>query len=349
LENVPRLPFEPEGLRGRRLEGAGRPSRVVIVRLQAFGDAAAALPLIAALEDRFPECRLDVVTGPAAAALFEARTDVDRVYRLDQRSSLAAKLLDGAPLAAALSRPRADAILDLQRSRLTRVLTRLARPRGWVAFDRFAPESALARYRAAAEWVGLGPLEPVFAARIAAGAREPARALLDAAGRDPARPLVCLNPAGGWITKQWPLGRFAELGRALVREHGVELVLLGSGAILPRLKELATMLDGAVLDLTGRTAPDTAMAVLASCALVVSEDSGLMHLASAQGVPTIALFGASRSAWSRPTGPRSTGFYSEDLPCGACLQPVCARGDLLCLDRVSVEAVRERARAALAP
>ena len=74
-----------------------------------------------------------------------------------------------------------------------------------------------------------------------------------------------------------------------------------------------------------------------------------MHLAWVQGVPTLALFGASRSAWSRPEGPRADGFYSEDLSCGACMQPVCARGDLHCLVRVSVDDVEARAVSLMRP
>jgi ADP-heptose:LPS heptosyltransferase len=89
------------------------------------------------------------------------------------------------------------------------------------------------------------------------------------------------------------------------------------------------------------------MAVVAQASLIVSEDSGLMHLAWLQGVPAVALFGASRSVWSAPIAPGCSGFYSEDLACGACMQPVCARGDLLCLTRVSVEDVLARAMPAL--
>ena len=74
-----------------------------------------------------------------------------------------------------------------------------------------------------------------------------------------------------------------------------------------------------------------------------------MHLAWVQGVPTLAVFGSTRSAWSRPEGPRTDGFYSEDLSCGACMQPVCARGDLLCLARVSVDDVEARAISLMGP
>jgi lipopolysaccharide heptosyltransferase II len=337
------MPLRPEGTIGRPLRGV-EPRRVVLIRLQAFGDAAATLPVVAALRDRYPACRLDVVTGPATAPLFEARADVDDVLTLDARSARARRLADALRLGGRLRRPRADAVIDLQRSRLSRFLTLLARPRGWVAFDRFAPLPGLSRYLDAVDHVGLGRLEPVYAARPKPSCAAKARALLASAGRDPSRPLVCLNPAGGWPTKQWPLERYAELGARLAGELGAQIVILGEGAARARLEELSRRLAGCVLDFVGRTTPDVAMALVAEADLVVSDDSGLMHLGWAQGVPAIALFGASRAAWSRAVGPRSTGFYSEDLACGACMQPVCARGDLLCLDRVGVEDVMGKAR-----
>jgi ADP-heptose:LPS heptosyltransferase len=172
--------------------------------------------------------------------------------------------------------------------------------------------------------------------------------LLSWAGHDPGRPLVCLNPAGGWKTKQWPLERYADLGRRLVAEERAQILLLGSGEMLPRVTALATSLGKDVVDLSGRTTPDLAMAVIARASLAISDDSGLMHLAWVQSVPTVALFGASRARWCRPFGERVDGFYSEDLACGACMQPECARGDLHCLDRVSVDAVLSRALALLA-
>ncbi len=113
--------------------------------------------------------------------------------------------------------------------------------------------------------------------------------------------------------------------------------------MLPRVSALARGLAPDAVDLAGETTPDLAMAVLARASLAVSDDSGLMHLAWVQGVPTLALFGSTRATWSRPLGPATDGFYSEDLACGACMRPVCAREDLHCLDRVTVDAVLSRA------
>jgi len=76
---------------------------------------------------------------------------------------------------------------------------------------------------------------------------------------------------------------------------------------------------------------------------VLSEDSGLMHMAWVSGTPVVALFGSTRSDWSRPLGPRSVFLDSSDLSCGACMQATCRRGDVFCLSRRSPEEVFARA------
>jgi ADP-heptose:LPS heptosyltransferase len=333
---VPVAPFTPDGLIGVPLTETKDPKRVVVIRFHAFGDTAITFPVIAALRRRLPGARIDVVTDVRSAELFAAHRDVDSVLSLDMRRPKIPKGLSMLRIALALRRRRVPAVLDLQRNRWSRFLTRLLAPGAWAAFDRHAPRTALTRYLDAAGMLGLGPLVPVLAPHVRPEPLAEARALLAKAGRDPARPLVCLNPAGGWETKQWPLERYAELGRRLESE-GCQIMSLAAVPVPPRFLALREALGASLLDLSGATTAPVALAVMSLASLVVSDDSGLMHLAWVQGVPTLALFGSSRSAWSRPEGPRTGGFYSEDLECGACLQPVCGRGDLLCLMRVRVD------------
>jgi ADP-heptose:LPS heptosyltransferase len=94
-----------------------------------------------------------------------------------------------------------------------------------------------------------------------------------------------------------------------------------------------------VLSMAGKTAPAEAFALVGQASLVVSEDSGLMHMAWVQNVPTVALLGSTRSDWAEPQGSRSFCFHSSDLPCGNCMRPICLHGDNRCLTRVGPEAV----------
>lgn len=342
-EPVPIPPFTPDGLIGVPLRAGIEPDRIVMIRLHAFGDTAITFPLVGALRKKWPFTRLEVVTDIRSEDLYAAHRDVDAVHAYDTRRAKWPKAASLLRIAMAIRRRGAPAVLDLQRNRWSRLLTRLLVPRAWVAFDRHAPRTALTRYLDAAERLGLGRLDPLLAPCAKEERLRDARALLADAGRDPSRPLVCLNPAGGWETRQWPLLRYAELGQRLADE-GCQLMTLSSAPVPPRFPALREALGDLLLDFSGKTSPGAALALVSLASLVVSDDSGLMHLAWVQGVPTVAVFGASRSAWSRPEGPGSAGFYSEDLDCGACMQPDCARGDLHCLTRVSVEDVLARCR-----
>lgn len=339
-------PFTPDGLTGIPLPSGVEPERIVVVRFHAFGDTAITFPLLAALRRRFPSARLDVVTDTRSEALFSAHRDVDGVFAFDTRRGRFCKALALPFVALSLRRRGVPALLDLQRNRWSALLTRLLSPGAWIGFDRHAPRTALSRYLEAAEGLGLGRLSPVFAPHAREALLEAARRRLFAEGWDGKAPLVCLNPAGGWATKQWAIERYVELGRRLHAE-GCQLIALSAPPVPPRTAALKDGLGNRLLDLSGRTAPGEALALVALCSLVVSDDSGLMHLAWTQGVATLALFGASRSAWSRPEGPGSEGFYSEDLECGACMRPACARQDVFCLTRVGVDEVTARARALL--
>src|SRR5664279_3436380 len=160
---VPVAPFTPDGILGVPLRPGRDPSRVVVIRLHAFGDTAITFPVLGALRRRLPNARLDVVTDVRSADLFAAHRDVSRVVSYDTRLPKYPK--GAAVLLAALSlRTRAvPAVLDLQRNRWSLFLTRLLLPGAWAGFDRHAPKTALTRYLDAADALGLGRLTPVLA------------------------------------------------------------------------------------------------------------------------------------------------------------------------------------------
>jgi ADP-heptose:LPS heptosyltransferase len=82
-------------------------------------------------------------------------------------------------------------------------------------------------------------------------------------------------------------------------------------------------------------------------AIMISEDSGLLHMAWCSGVPVVALFGSSRHVWSAPVGAHAESLHSGDLPCGQCMTPVCSFGDVHCLTRFTPEQVYREANSLL--
>ncbi len=318
---------------------------VTVVRLHAFGDAVLTMPALRGLRALLPTARIDLVTAPAYCELFELSGLVDTTWGLETRTSKARRLLATATTARRL--PRSDVFVDLQRSHVSELLRRFVRPPAWVAFDRFAPLPAVRRYAEAFARVGL-PVQPTLERTRSPEIRHRAwRILADAAGiesdelRSEQRPLVCLNPAGCWQTKKWPVEHYIALARNLVERHAARILLLGTDNVRTDAGRIARALGDSAIDLVDRTSIGAAWAVVGELDLMVTDDSGLMHLAWTSSVPVVTFFGASRSVWSAPTGMGVVARIrsSDDLDCGACMRSTCARGDLHCLRRITVEEV----------
>jgi len=335
-EPIPIPPFRPEGIAGVPYTRKAPPRHITLARLHAFGDAVIVLPVLAGLRRTYPDARIDLVTLAPYAELFESTGLLDVVWPFTERPARTARGLNALLLATRLGDP--DLFIDLQRNGATLLLRRLLRPSAWVTFDRFAPRAALERYLEATRWLVPDDVSPRYDIPLRPRLQHRSAELLVAHGHDPdrddARPLVCLNPAGGWPTKNWPVARYVELARMMVREWNARIVLLGTEHIRSGGREIARAIGNDAIDLIGTTSVSEAMGVVSRLKLMVSDDSGLMHLAWTCGVPTVGIFGATRSGWSRPYGPHSYCFGSEDLDCGACMSPSCRRLDLHCLERV---------------
>jgi heptosyltransferase-2 len=173
---------------------------------------------------------------------------------------------------------------------------------------------------------------------------EKARRLLEA-GAGSGRRYVILAPGARYgPAKQWPPERFAELGRALAARD-LRVLVCGGAAERPVCDALARAVGGDALPLGGRTDLPTQAALCARAAVVVSNDSGLAHLAGAVGAATIALFGSTSSAWTAPLG-AWVRIVQHAPVCSPCFRRTCAIG-YRCLNAIAVEEVR-RACAELA-
>jgi lipopolysaccharide heptosyltransferase II len=147
-----------------------------------------------------------------------------------------------------------------------------------------------------------------------------AKQVLERRGVQPGEVVVGFGPSGGHSPlKQWPAARFAELGRWLQAEYGAHIVVFGGPGEEPLGWEIGHGLDFPAIDMVGRTTLRQSAALLQRCHLFVGNDTGLMHVAVAMGIPTVALFGSSCPHRFRPWGKDRTVLWSR-LPCSPCFQ-----------------------------
>ncbi len=158
---------------------------------------------------------------------------------------------------------------------------------------------------------------------------------------------IVFGSSFNWPQKKWPWEKYAELITLLARD-GHEFVLLGAPGERVEADRIAAKAEGPLTDTTGRLDYAGLMREVATCDLVVGNDTGTLHLAAACGVPTVTLFG--------PTDPRkwnpltSTPVFLEDIPCRPCYylgsMPPC--GHFSCLRQMEAGVVAETVRGVLA-
>ncbi|GIW51529.1 MAG: hypothetical protein KatS3mg081_0884 [Gemmatimonadales bacterium] len=309
------------------------------IRLQALGDTLITLPYLNALRESVPGSELDFLTRKEVSQIPKSTVLFDRVFEIgggrnNKRQVIAVTLL----LPRLLAR-RYEVILDLQRNRISQIVRGILAPVAWSEFDRFSPIPAGERTRLTIEAAGLRPINEAPELKL----RNPDAGLqkLLAGGWRQDHALVLLNPAGALPGRNWPVEHYCHLAQELTSclHHRVQFLILGLPKIAGKAARMKAILGERLIDLVGRTSQEEAFALVRRCALVVSEDGGLMHAAWVQNVPTLALFGASRWVWARPLGRFSDSVITCREPDGICMAGWCKRGAPSCLERTAVQPV----------
>ncbi|OGU47550.1 MAG: hypothetical protein A2X68_05805 [Ignavibacteria bacterium GWC2_56_12] len=309
------------------------PKRMLAMRFHAVGDAAVTLPYLACLRRMYPLSTIDVLTANGARKLFEDLPWVSNVFVIDTGRGPLARAVDAFAQGLEARWRRYDLIFDLQRNWTSRLVRRIARPAAFTEFERFVPLHAATRVERSLRRAGVGPIAPDHVFSLSPEVEREAHALLCAHGWDGHRALFVLNPAGLWVTRQWPEENYIAVAKEIVRILDGTIVFLGTDRVSGRARRIEADLPGWTMDLSGKTSLPVALAVLRACTAMVTEDSGLMHMGWAVGLPIVALFGSSRHDMSSPTGLASVILHSGDLECGSCMSPTCRFGDVHCLSR----------------
>ncbi len=152
------------------------------------------------------------------------------------------------------------------------------------------------------------------------------------------QPVLALCPGAEYgPAKRWPAAHYAALARAKC-EAGWQVWLFGSEKDAPVTADINAQCAGACRDLAGQTALTEVVDLLALARCVVSNDSGLMHVAAAVGVPLIALYGSSDPGYTPPLSDRAH-IVARGLACSPCFKRDCPLGHLECLKGLSPEQV----------
>ena len=326
--------------------------KVLILKPSSLGDIIHALPVLRLIKRQRPDWQVHWWIAEPFASLLERDTDIAALHPFHRRGwGTPAGLTKGLAGMAALGREKFDVVIDLQG------LARSAL-HGWAANGAYTiglhqhRDGAAAWYDASVERPGLRAHAVDWCRAVlpelgleAEGEFDwlPPRSWLaeqlDEQGHDPTARWIALCPGARWETKRWPIKHFVSLRDQLMGTPNTCLVVLGGKDDAGLGRELA---GERVLDLTGQTTLPELVEWLRACAVLVTNDSGPMHIAAALGTPVVALFG--------PTDPERTGPYRAngavlqqmELDCVPCLARHCEHAvERTCLRDISPSNVAE--------
>lgn len=343
------IPIDPSDIR-----------RILVRQVNWVGDAVLTLPAIEALGRRYPGAEIVLLARAWVGGLFVGHPIVDRTVEL-RPAGLRHSIFGRWHLARSLSRERFDLAVLFPNSFDAALVPWLAGiprrvgystdGRGWMLTDAVQERSTPSRphqvewYLAIVRALGAdGPSVPRLS--VPAEAQKKAGQTLRDHGVEETEPIVAVNPGSIYgSAKRWPAARFAGVADALVASRGVRILLIGSEGERPVLEQVARSMRSPVVNLAGRTDLSALMGLLAKARLLVSNDTGAMHVAAAVGTPVLAIFGPTDAEATGPVG-QSTRLLRQPVPCSPCLLRECPI-DHRCMTRISVEQVLGEAIALL--
>ena len=335
--------------------------RILIVAPSWIGDALLAQPLLRRLHDRLDRVRIEALAPAWCGPLLERMSEIDEVIASPFAHG-ELKLRARWKLGRELAKRRYDQAIVLPnsfKSALIPFFANIPLRAGYAGESRYGLLNLVhkldraklplmaERYAQLAEKPGAELPRPLPPVRLQVDpvntARTTARLSLDRS-----HPVAVFCPGAEYgPAKRWPARHFAALARELGK-RGYVIWLIGSGKDADLGEEIRAQSDGACNNLCGQTDIATAVDLIACAKLVVSNDSGLMHVASALGKPLIALYGSSSPAHTPPLSDTAR-IARIDIECSPCFARACPLGHFKCMNDLLPAQVLAEIDALLAP
>ncbi len=343
--------------------------RIALIKPSALGDIVQSLPVLGALRHRYPTAHITWVINRSYAPLVEGHPELDAVLPFDRSASGRGWLRRAWGFYRFLRQIHElcfDLVIDLQgllRTGLMVAASGACRKVGlasaregarWFYTDTLYPPipplskggrggvdmHAVDRYWLVAEALGAGYSPKRFSLPL-----NPAeQSWADEKLTPQPRPWLMISVGTRWQTKRWPVGHFAALARRALDVFGGTVIAVGGPEETTAAQELTARLGGGVLNLAGATSLRQLVAVLARADLMISNDSGPLHVAAALGRPVVAPYTCTSPMRTGPYGQRE-GAVATQVWCAASYLKRCDRMD--CMKELTPERLWPATEAAL--
>ncbi|MBN1353025.1 lipopolysaccharide heptosyltransferase II [candidate division KSB1 bacterium] len=327
--------------------------KILIIKLRAIGDVLLSTIVISNLRGAYPDAQIDFLTEAPAKDVVAGNPDLNRiiVFDLNKIRSMGfwKGLQENLRFISALRKTRYDMVFDFFGNPRSALLTLMSRAKQRIGYNWRARQLAynvVVQSRAAsvheAEFhldaltaLGIPIIDGQLHFPIPDAAKNFANQFFEENNLDRAF-TVGINASGGWSAKKWLPEYFAELADRLMAELDAKIILLWGPGELPETEKLARLIRHEATII-----PETDLkqlgAILEKCSLVVSNDSGPMHIAAAIGTPTVGIFGPTDPKKQGPYGSQHEVAVKKELHCLGCDKLHCESN--ACMRELSVDDV----------
>jgi len=294
-----------------------------------IGDAVMTTPAVRAIRKRFPNAHISLLAKPWVVPVFKHSEHIDHLLIYDDKGRHKG-ILGKFRLARDLKKYHFDAAILLQNAFLTHAVS---------CTIEIKKKHQTDYYLDILRGIGIEEDNRKLYLTLNQKDRLQAEKILLEEHLSIDDKIVGINPGATYgPAKQWPYDRFARLADRIQSFTASRVIIFGG----PNDKELGERISKRMLrspvDLSGRTSLGEAMALIEKCALFITNDSGLMHVAAALNVPLVAIFGSTNSVTTGPLGINSR-VVQIPMECSPCLKSECPKDHFHCMAQIGVDMV----------
>jgi len=329
--------------------------RIIIVRMDRVGDVVLSTPAIKAVRDACPDSHIAVLVRPYAKDVVDGNPYIDEVItydKLGREKSILGKIR----FAAGLKDKRFDLAIVLHPKNSSHILAYLAGiperlgyyKKSGIFLTKKIPHTKQYGLRHEIDYslgllnyIGIESSNRSLYMPINRSSEDKIQGLFDKNGISRTDTVITIHPAASCQSRRWALERFAKASDLLAEKYGAKIVIISGPDEKILGYKVAELMKSKPLNLAGNTSISDLASILKRSKLLISNDSGPVHISCAVGTPVISIFsrkdrGISPERWG-PVGKRDIALY-KDVGCGVCLAHKCKLG-FKCLDAISIEEV----------
>lgn len=341
------------------------PKKILVVNLLNIGDTVIRFPVFKLLQENFETARLSAIFKREVAPLFSGKNFFEKIYTQNKSKGIA-KIFEAVKIGRLLKADQYDLTIVLDYSFLSQLLAFFSKAYYRLGYDyrgrnvflnltAKAPKylnQPVEKYEKGQKvwpeyihWQRLlfltGLIEEkipeIPRIKVNRNEKRLGRDILKSENVDFSKSLIGINPFSRHVSYRWPIDRFGKLVKRLSAD-GWQVIILGGPSDISLAKEVARLSKCNPIIIAGKTSLKDLVSVLSFLKLLVSVDTGTVHLAASVGVPTIVIYGPGDPQIWAPPGENHQ-ILQDKRYCYGCKQPNCYQKKHYCLENISVDQV----------